>query len=101
MLELVHHPGQSVMKPVNDVTIISGTATTDNLKEPHALEITSGPDSELIDYSLRQPVQVVEETIRVKERLMEADHPYAFNYKGKDYLLSKKQGMIQLFELKD
>ncbi len=52
------------------------------------------------DLELR-PIQVVGDTIQVKERLLQDGQPYAFRYQGRDYMISKNQGRMKLYELKD
>ncbi len=47
------------------------------------------------------PVQVRGDTIRVREQLMQDGQPYAFSYQGRDYMISKKDGSVNLYELRD
>lgn len=47
-----------------------------------------------------KPVNVVGDTIKIKEHLLQEDMPYAFRYQGKDYLVTKKEGKTKLFEIK-
>jgi len=48
-----------------------------------------------------QPVKVVNDTIKVKEYLLEEDKPYAFQYNNKDYIITKTNDGIKLYELRD
>ena len=51
--------------------------------------------------NLIEPVGIVNDTIKLKEYLMVKGKPYAFSYKGKDYMVTRKEGKTQLFELRD
>lgn len=48
-----------------------------------------------------QPVKVVNDTIKVKEYLLEENKPYAFQYHGKDYIITKTADRTKLYELRD
>lgn len=48
-----------------------------------------------------QPVKVVNGTIKVKEYVLEENKPYAFQYKNKDYVITKTSDSTKLYELRD
>ncbi len=48
-----------------------------------------------------QPVKVVDDAIKIKERLLEVNKPYAFQYNDKDYVITKTVDSIKLYELRD
>ncbi len=79
-------------------SILSASASTDAAPIP----ITVSLDFPLELHSKSsQPITVVNDSIKVKEYLMEENKPYAFRYKSKDYVMTKTDNKISLYELRD
>ena len=47
------------------------------------------------------PVKVVGDSIKIKEYLLNENEPYAFSYNNKEYVITKTNEKIKLYELSD
>jgi len=87
-------------KVVHQSTVVTDTSQSDDSILKSLLFFTMKQIFESVDTDMTYPVQVVDDTIKLKEYLMKENQPYAFSYKGKDYVINRKKGKTQLFELK-
>ena len=87
-------------KIVRKTTVTTDTSQSAESIVKSLLFFTLKPIFESVENDMTYLVQVVGDTIKLKEYLMEENHPYAFPYKGKDYVVNRKKGKTQLFELK-
>jgi len=87
-------------KIVQKTTVITDTSQSQESIVKSLLFFTMKLIFESVENDMTYPVHVVGDTIKLKEYLMEENHPYAFSYKGKDYVVNRKKGKTQLFELK-
>lgn len=77
---------------------VSGTSEAVILDKSIVFSINILPES--ISRHVR-PVQVIGDSIKVKEYLLNENEPHAFRYNDTDYFITKTDGRIKMYELQD
>ena len=87
-----------VQKLTAECSILNASGSTDATPAPIIVSLNSSLESHP---KSPQPIQIVNDSIKVKEHLMEENKLYAFQYKSKDYAMTKTNDRIRLYELRD
>ena len=85
---------------IEKASLVNMISNTNNITSGGECVISFKTSIQFEDYPQNRPspVRVVNDTIKVKEYLLEDDAPYAFRYRGSDYIITKSKGSIKMYE---
>lgn len=87
-------------KEVHEKTVTTDTSQSEKSIVTSVFFLALKKIFESVDTPIISPVKVEGDTIKLTEYLMTENQPYAFSYKEKDYVVTRKKDKTQLFELK-
>lgn len=88
------------MEKIAASMITSVSASTGRLGAEFSPSRELSPDGASDDAIEQRPVYVDGDAIKMNENLMREGYPYAFVYKGGNYMAVRKHGKTQLFEIR-